>query len=790
MRISVRTKLFVAFGLAFTIIATTALISLDNATRLTENAERLTHARDLADELHAIGFALYAAEAAQREFATTRHALFLESYEEAVRDAAQSMARLRLLASGSPARELTIGVLERQVGARLDELDQGLESLTASSSGFGGYVVATGAGTRTMDAIRNTVAAIHADQDALRDGLEAAQSRTARANVAVIVAMGVAAALLFILAYALSREISKGVSAIARAMRKISEGDLSEEVRITSSDEIGDMATSYREMQAYLLEAASSATHIGQGDLDSVASPRGPLDALGNARAAMVRNLKQHAHAAERMANGDLSVDVTPLSNRDVLGNAFAHMIAKLRWMIDTLEDTAGQRSEALALAETRASALKRSNEELDALSRIARVLAAPGPFEENARKMLAVVAEIVGADRAAVRLPDKGRRHLVSLAEAGPRASDPRGPRVIGRDGASNRAFLHREIVVEQDHEARGKYGRSIVGNGPRSNVTLPIAWGETVCGVLKVSSEQPNFFSDDSVRLLTAIADSLGVLIENARLRESLEESLETRRVALARVEASAAALHRSNTELEQFAYIASHDLQEPLRKIRAFATRLEATQADAFDETGKGYLARMTNAAARMQTLIDDLLSYARVTSKGEAFQSVDLNRIAQEVLGDLEVAIEEATARVEIVDLPTADADPSQMRQLLQNLVSNAIKFRRPGESPVVRILGLNGVAGGTDLEADGEVVRFAVEDDGIGFEPEYADRIFTVFQRLHGRAAYEGTGVGLAVCMKIAQRHGGTITATGHPGHGARFVVSMPKHHAEGGSTDG
>ncbi len=774
MRISVRTKLFVAFGLAFTIIGTTALISLDNAARVTENAERLTHARDVADGLHAVVFALYAAESAQREFAVTGHALFLGPYEEAVRDAAQSMAELKRLASGSPARELTISVLRQQVYARLAELDGG---------------VAVAARGHTMDAIRNTITAIQTDQDVLRDGLEAAQSRMARANVTVIAAMGVAAALLFILAYALSREISNGVSAIASAMRKISEGDLSEEVRITSPDEVGDMATSYREMQAYLLEAADAATQIGQGDLDISASPRSPLDALGNARAAMVHQLKQHAHAAERMADGDLTVEVTPLSDRDVLGNAFANMIARLRWTIGTLEATAAERQEALALAETRAEALKRSNEQLDALSRIASALAAPGAFEENARKMLAVVAGIVRADRAAVRLPDKERLHLVSLAEAGPRASDPQGPRAIGRDGASNRAFLHREVVVEQDHEATGKYGRSIDGNGPRSNVTLPIAWGDTVCGVMKVSSTQPSFFSDDSVRLLTAIANSLGVLIENARLRESLEESLETRREALARLEASAAALHRSNAELEQFAYIASHDLQEPLRKIRAFATRLEATQADAFDDRGRDYLARMTNAAARMQTLIDDLLSYARVSSRGEAFQSVDLNRIAEEVLGDLEVAIDEAAAHLEVGDLPTADADPTQMRQLLQNLVSNAIKFRRPGESPAVRIRGLNGVAGGADRDDD-DCVRFAVEDDGIGFEPQYAKRIFTVFQRLHGRSEYQGTGIGLAVCMKIAERHGGTITATGHPGQGARFVVSIPRHHAEGGSADG
>ena len=248
--------------------------------------------------------------------------------------------------------------------------------------------------------------------------------------------------------------------------------------------------------------------------------------------------------------------------------------------------------------------------------------------------------------------------------------------------------------------------------------------------------------------------------------------------------------AGLERSNAELEEFAYISSHDLQEPLRKIRAFASRLEATQAESFDDTGRDYLARMTNAAARMQALIDDLLSYAKISSKGGVFRSVDLNRIAEEVLEDLEVAIEEAAAQLEVGDLPTVDADPTQMRQLLQNLVGNAIKFRRPGEPAVVRVGGIDGAAGESNAEEDRDSVRFVVEDDGIGFEPQYADRIFNVFQRLHGRSEYEGTGIGLAVCMKIAQRHGGTITATGQPGQGARFVVSISKHLGEGGGARG
>ena len=273
----------------------------------------------------------------------------------------------------------------------------------------------------------------------------------------------------------------------------------------------------------------------------------------------------------------------------------------------------------------------------------------------------------------------------------------------------------------------------------------------------------------------------------LEGANAQLNVEVSEHKR--AVAALAQRAEELDRSNEELEQFAYVASHDLQEPLRKIQGFANRLEASQADAFNEKGKDYLTRMTNAASRMQTLIEDLLLFARISSNGMAFRSVDLNKIAAEVIEDLEGAIERTSARIEIGDLPTVDADPSQMRQLIQNLVSNAIKFQKSGEPPVVRIHETNVVAGKNNFVGYGDSVRFTVEDEGIGFEPQYADRIFGVFQRLHGKDEYPGTGVGLAVCLKIAKRHGGTITATGEPGHGARFDVSLLKHKPEEGYFD-
>jgi two-component system sensor kinase FixL len=241
-------------------------------------------------------------------------------------------------------------------------------------------------------------------------------------------------------------------------------------------------------------------------------------------------------------------------------------------------------------------------------------------------------------------------------------------------------------------------------------------------------------------------------------------------------------AAELERSNRELEQFAYVASHDLQEPLRKIRAFGDRLELKCQEALDETGHECVDRMQNAAARMQTLIDDLLTLSRVTTRSKDFMPVDLAQVAREVVSDLEVQIEHAGGRVEVGKLPTIQADPLQMRQLLQNLIGNALKFRRPEEPPIVKVEGRY-VAGRNPREGErsssGEMCRITVEDNGIGFEPRHQDRIFGIFQRLHSRDVYEGTGIGLAICRKIVEHHEGKISARGNPGKGATFEVLLP-----------
>lgn len=233
----------------------------------------------------------------------------------------------------------------------------------------------------------------------------------------------------------------------------------------------------------------------------------------------------------------------------------------------------------------------------------------------------------------------------------------------------------------------------------------------------------------------------------------------------------------LERSNRDLQDFAHAASHDLQEPLRKIRIYLDRLVETLDPAvLDERTARYLDRLPAAAERMQTRIDDLLQLARLSRGEPVRRTLDLGQVVASVLVDLEVAIREADARVEVDALPEMEADPAQMRILFQNLLANALKFHAPGVPPVVRVRcppNVDGISAAPDTRV------VVVEDEGIGFEPEYAERIFGAFQRLHGREDYEGSGVGLAICRRIVEQHHGTLVAEGRPGAGARFTITLP-----------
>jgi light-regulated signal transduction histidine kinase (bacteriophytochrome) len=234
----------------------------------------------------------------------------------------------------------------------------------------------------------------------------------------------------------------------------------------------------------------------------------------------------------------------------------------------------------------------------------------------------------------------------------------------------------------------------------------------------------------------------------------------------------------LQRSNRELEEFAFVASHDLQEPLRKIRAFGDRLQQKYSAQLGDTGSDYVLRMQSASERMSALIDDLLSFSRVTTKQRPFVSVNLNEVMHRVIDDLDYSIEETNAQLHIDPLPTIDVDATQIAQVFLNLIANSLKFHLRDTRPIITVTcEMNVTPPVVDDIRTWCCLRFS--DQGIGFDAQYVERIFSLFQRLHGRGEYSGTGIGLALCRKIVERHGGTITAQSEPGEGAIFTIYLP-----------
>ena len=235
----------------------------------------------------------------------------------------------------------------------------------------------------------------------------------------------------------------------------------------------------------------------------------------------------------------------------------------------------------------------------------------------------------------------------------------------------------------------------------------------------------------------------------------------------------------LEASNRELQDFVFVASHDLQEPLRKIQAFGNFLKEELGGGLAGTAADYLSRMQDAARRMGLLIEDLLQLTRITTRGQPFLPVELSQVLEEVVSDLEIRIKETQGKVVVGELPKIDADATQMRQLFQNLIANSLKFRKPGVPPVVEVSG-KVLPGGSCL--------LRVKDNGIGFDMKYADKIFNIFQRLNGQE-YEGTGIGLAVCRKVVERHNGKIHVSSKPGEGSLFEITLPLRHLQKGETN-
>jgi len=351
----------------------------------------------------------------------------------------------------------------------------------------------------------------------------------------------------------------------------------------------------------------------------------------------------------------------------------------------------------------------------------------------------------------------------------------DPAGKVVSWNQGAERLKGYTAEEILGQDVSVFFS-AKDVVEGKPAAELARAAAEGRTEAEAWRVRKDGSRFWANV---IVTALRDDEGRLRGFAKVTRDFsarKTSDDAASEAANKLRAYATRLERSNRELETFASVASHDLQEPLRKIRAFGDRLASKYSAQLEPGARDYLERMCGAAARMQVLIENLLSFSRVTTKAQPFASVDLASVARDALSDLESRVAQTGGSVEIGALPSVHADATQMHQLIQNLLGNALKFHRPEVPPVVRVSS-RPLPGGDRFE-------ILVQDNGLGFEPQYSERIFGMFQRLHGRSEFEGTGIGLAICRKIVERHNGTIVASGVPGEGALFTVTLPYRQPE------
>jgi signal transduction histidine kinase len=353
----------------------------------------------------------------------------------------------------------------------------------------------------------------------------------------------------------------------------------------------------------------------------------------------------------------------------------------------------------------------------------------------------------------------------------------------------------------------ARNKHHRKLLEElNLKSYMCVPLqARGKTLGAITFVSAESGRIYTENDLHYIEDLSRIAAIAVDNALLFHEAQVEIEKRKKAEAeiiqfnknleqKVQERTLQLERSNRELQDFAYVASHDLQEPLRKIQAFSDLLQEEYGSQLQD-GKQYLDRILNAAGRMRILIDDLLAFSRITTKALPFTKVNLNIILTEVLADMEMTIKDADGKVTLATpLPELEADPIQMRQLLQNIISNAIKFHKKGVAPsiVVSAIKTTGKKIHETSQKTGIYWQIAIQDNGIGFDEKYLDRIFTIFERLHGRRDFSGTGIGLAVCRKIVERHAGTITAKSQPNTGTTFMITLPEKQSQaekGGDKD-
>jgi PAS domain S-box-containing protein len=426
-----------------------------------------------------------------------------------------------------------------------------------------------------------------------------------------------------------------------------------------------------------------------------------------------------------------------------------------------------------------------RRAEEQAALNTIAAAVSRSLRLNETLEIALDKVLEVTGREQAYIRLMDPVSGNLTLAAHRG---ISPQFVETLTHHrtpgGKSDLVFESGEPLVIND-PATSSLKDETRREGSRAFVWVPLKVRGRAVGIMNVATVRPLPFQPREVELLKAIGNVIGVALENSILFQETERRNREIKIAKEKLEkvnsaltVQAAELARSNSELQHFAYIASHDLQEPLRMVASYMQLLARRYQDKLDQDANEFIAFAVDGATRMQALINALLTYSRVGTQTKKFEPTDCEAVLDDTLAGLKAAVEESGAVITRDSLPTVIGDATQLGQLFQNLIGNGIKFRG-AEPPRVHI----------SSRRDGQWWVFSVRDHGIGFDSRYAERIFVMFQRLHAKEEYPGTGIGLAVCKKIVERHGGEIWVESRPGEGATFYFTIPTNGHEKENTE-
>ena len=496
----------------------------------------------------------------------------------------------------------------------------------------------------------------------------------------------------------------------------------------------------------------------------------------------LVRPLRRLVGATQKVAAGEFEFSAWSQRSDELgeLTHAFAHMTSRLQAFRTDVEERTGELEAAneklqLEIAERKRveGALRESEEaqreqakERAVLAEIGRIISSSLDIDEVYEPFVEEVRKLIPSERIGISTIDLGKGELTVAYVEGIYVQARRRGTVIplagtvGEEIARTRSGL---LIQPQDRAEVTARFRLLphFDAGIRSFLSAPLISRNEVIGTLLLWSTEPNRYSERDLALAERIGSQIAGAITNSQLyadRARAESALIQDSHDLA----------KSNGELEQFAYVASHDLQEPLRMVSSYTQLLARRYRGQLDSDADDFISFAVDGAQRMQKLIEDLLEYSRIGSRVNAPEPTNLEEVLDAALANLTAAIEESGAEVTKDPLPTLSVDASQLTQLFQNLIGNALKFRR--EAPQVHVSAVT----------EENLVTFSVRDNGIGIQSDYVERVFAIFQRLHTRDEYAGTGIGLAVCRRIVERHDGRIWVESEPGVGTTFYFTLPR----------